>query len=435
MPDLVRLSPGFTEVGRPGTQIFSGSIVDEEYLSALTGVAKYRVYDEMKRSDPIISGILSAIKLPILAAEWDIESPGNTDKDKERTDFFRKMLIDSGLFQRSLPEQLEYLDNGFAPFETVYALRGQILFLEKVSHRAPKTINAWFADEMVRQIVEVEQDPGFGTNSKIRIPARRMIVLTHSGIGLNMEGYSVLRPMYKPWYFKYGAERLAAVGIERSEVPVPWGTYPQLAESDGTKDKLEEVLKWFVGHEQAYLMTPENVKIELLESKYRNLSSLLEYFRYQDQAIATAALAQFAAAVGAATSGISETEPLMDLFLAAQQARVRLIEDAFNVSDPRLKGQVAPMELMTRYNFGPRVPVPKLRCSKIQHLTFNKFSKMIKDLMIANGIEVDDPLLDRIRKVTGLPLRDPATTREQVSTGTNMQQNTQKGASNIENNK
>ena len=432
MPDSVRITQRDThEVGRPGTRIFSGSIQTDEYLSQFMGTAKYDKYDEMKYSDPLVSGLLKTIKDAIMASEWDIEVPGNTDADKERTDEIRKNLIESGLFYRSLPELLLLLDNGFSAVETVYGLRGKTLFLDKLAARSARTITGWFSDKAMRVITEVEQDPGVGVNSRVLIPARKMVVLTHNGTGLNMEGVSLLRPMYKPWYYKTNVEQILAVKIERM-TGVPYATYPKNSQKEGTADDLEALLKNFTNHEQNFLMTDNETEIKLLESSgAQGIDGFLEYFRYQDQAMAISALAQFAAAIGSGTSGISETKPLMDLFLAAQQAVCKSIESAMNDSDPRLKDQVAPIEKLIRYNHGPKVKVPKLRCSKVTALNLQNLSGPIKEMLIAGGLEPDDPLEDFTRKVMGLPPKDPSTVRKQQSTGTNMVDNSREGAKNV----
>src|SRR3972149_1953308 len=64
-------SPGspFAEVGTTGLKRFGGE-VQEEFDPNLRGVRGVRVYDEMRRNDPDIGAILSAILHVALGSTW-----------------------------------------------------------------------------------------------------------------------------------------------------------------------------------------------------------------------------------------------------------------------------------------------------------------------------------------------------------------------------
>jgi len=408
---LIKLKPGDTrQYGSPGTQIFSGVITNEDYSSTLYGTQRFATYDEMRKGDPIIAGLLAAMKLPVLSALWTVEPASRSKKDIEIAEFVHEMLFDRAGFTRILSDLLEFLDFGYSLVEPVYKLEGNFLVLDRLSPRLGKTVSGWFVDNKQRQLIEIEQTLDVGAKS-IRIPARKCLLFTHGGSALNFEGVSVLRAMYKSWYFKTNVEKITAIGIERSEIGIPHAVYPQGTSQD-TIDELESMLKWLVYHEQSFITHEDQISVDFLETTRRNLTDLLDYFRYQDQAMAISSIAQFIMSGMTSYGGVSQTKPLQDMFTVAQQAKANLIADRFNCSDDRIRDHVSPIELLVRYNFGVRKKLPKLTVSRIQTLNFETFSKILKDLSISKVLQPDDVLEDRIREFGNLPTRDPETTRE-----------------------
>ena len=69
-------------IGLSGTEI-SGRIFEAEYLQELTGIRGHEIYNRMRRSDPQIRKILSAISSPIKAAKWFIEPVSDEKRDIE----------------------------------------------------------------------------------------------------------------------------------------------------------------------------------------------------------------------------------------------------------------------------------------------------------------------------------------------------------------
>jgi len=95
--------------GKSGTEIMSG-MIQEEYNNDLVFPESVKVYDEMRKSDATVAAVLKALKNPLLSAEWDVQSGGDSDRDKEVAEFVNRNLFVNINFQDWLREVLTYLD-------------------------------------------------------------------------------------------------------------------------------------------------------------------------------------------------------------------------------------------------------------------------------------------------------------------------------------
>lgn len=59
--------------GSSGTNITSG-MIDDDYNPNLNFPKSVEIFDEMRRSDGTVIGMLRAMKNPLLSAEWEIVS-------------------------------------------------------------------------------------------------------------------------------------------------------------------------------------------------------------------------------------------------------------------------------------------------------------------------------------------------------------------------
>ena len=80
------------ELGESGVSIFGGYIIDEDYVTELTGSQAIDTYDKMRKSDGVVKAAILACELPIRAANWYIEPASEEDKDKEIADFVSACL-------------------------------------------------------------------------------------------------------------------------------------------------------------------------------------------------------------------------------------------------------------------------------------------------------------------------------------------------------
>lgn len=420
------------ESGVSGTTIYSGLIYDE-YLSELNSGKKYRVYDKMRKGDPVVSAVLASVKMPLLSAIWEIAPASRDNIDLEIAEFVRINLFDNISFFAVLNDMLTFLDFGFSVLEPVYALDTDgTLLLYKIASRKQETIKKWVTDEDVTYLKEVIQDTYDGRGEK-RMPAKKLLISSLMSSGLNFEGTALLRSMYKPWYYKNNSEKLIAIGVERSEIGIPEAVFSSNYNfSDAEVERIETMLQDLVQHENSYIRHDDRVEFKYLESTKRNLSDLLQYLQYQDQQIVLCGLTQFLVSGLWGSSGISSAESFIDLFLLALQANANLITSMFNSRDKRIRNHFPIIETLVRYNYGDKVKLPKLEATKINAMNPKVFASMLKDLVVGNVIEADDELEKHARTLLNFPLKDATTTRK-VQYGTDMTASAQQGAKSVEN--
>lgn len=244
MSDAPRKPP--TEmVGATGLKQYGGYI-REEFLTELTGAQWYRVLNEMQVQDPTISGILFAIQMLIRQVPWSIV-PGAADAAGAAA----AQLVEQALHDMreswalTLAEILSFLPWGWAALEVVYKVRGgevrrpdgapDLLRSSKFddgrvgwatwSIRAQDTLLHWTFDDATGEAISFEQIPP-PTYIGRTVPLAKCLHFRTSSRKANPEGASMLRGVYRPWYFKKRIENIEGIGIERDLAGIPVAEVP-----------------------------------------------------------------------------------------------------------------------------------------------------------------------------------------------------------------
>ena len=80
-------------LGAPGLKQFSGKI-SEEFLPDLKGDKRVRMFREMADNEPVISGVLYAIRTLCRQTAFDIREAEDTPEAKEAAEFISSCLFD-----------------------------------------------------------------------------------------------------------------------------------------------------------------------------------------------------------------------------------------------------------------------------------------------------------------------------------------------------
>src|SRR3990167_419606 len=137
-----------------------GGYVYEEFLRELRGPNGLRVYDEMRRNDPIIKSMINAICLPIRQIEWKFDPDTEDAGQVETAEFLEQAMSDmSYTWESFIAHVLTSLPFGWSYFEIVYKRRqgrmgdprskykdGKIGW-RKFGFRAQSTLLRWQFDE------------------------------------------------------------------------------------------------------------------------------------------------------------------------------------------------------------------------------------------------------------------------------------------------
>lgn len=197
-----------------------GGVIEEEWLRELQGDRGAKVIRQML-ADPLIGGIFLAIELLIRQVPWTVTDASDDPADVAAGDFVREAFdaLRPG-WTATLPELLSFLPHGWALLEIVYTTRpdGRTGW-ESWGIRAQETRARWLWDDAGRPVAMVQRDPD--TGREVPIPLEKCIHVQTTSRKGNPEGVSLLRAVYRPWYFRGRIETIEGIGIERDLAGLP----------------------------------------------------------------------------------------------------------------------------------------------------------------------------------------------------------------------
>ena len=247
---------------RPGLSIWKG-LVYEEYLPALRSWSqRSRIYREMI-DDATIGALLEAIRTPLLSADFTVMPAGDTDEDKKAAKHLETNLfhMTDMPWREHVEEMLDFLAYGFALSEIVFHKKGNEVRLHTLMPVGQETVHDWGPklDRLGNPTIVRQRGP---TDGKMRqSPLYKMLHFTFRSRKRNPFGMSLLRSLYRPWYFKKNLEVVEAIGAERDVGNMPIAEVGDITLSKEQRDDLEKGLSAFRLDEASFMITPPNVKI------------------------------------------------------------------------------------------------------------------------------------------------------------------------------
>lgn len=413
----------FTELGKTGLNRWGG-VVQEEWLSELSGQKAVRVYKEMRDNDPIVGAILFAIEMLCRRATWRIEPGGNTDEDKRARDFLETCFQDmSQSWENTVSEILSFLVFGWSYFEIVYKLRkgdndnpsmrskyndGRVGW-RKFAIRAQETLYKWEFDEEggikgMWQIASPDYAPRF-------IPIEKSLLFRTKVIKGSPEGRSILRNAYRPWFYKKNIETIEAIGVERdlAGLPVVWVppnvAAPRTTEERAAFEAFKRLVTGIRRDQKEGIIMPlvydESGKklydLTLLSTGGSRQFDTGEIISRYDLQIAQTVLADFiklgSEKVGSYALAVSKTS-IFTMAISAFLGEIASVMNTYAI--PRL----------FRLNKFNVKEYPRLTHSEIKDINLEEISKFISNLSGA-GAELfpDEDLENYLRQIANLPLR------------------------------
>lgn len=417
------------EIGASGTENYNGWLVGLDYNSLLAPPHGFTIYDEMRRSDPQVHASLEILKLPLLSATWTVQAPDNpTPQEQELADYCQAVLLEQGAMTETwdfiLRHALLLLDFGCSTLEKTYVLKatpfGEKVALDRLAPRLPVTLERFLVDERgkLTHVVQraLKQDGrGGGTYRTIEIPAARVVHLVHRREGDNYFGESMLRSAYKPWLFKFQAEKADAVRVYRQVAGVPMASFDVETASkiqmvNGGPDvneiaQVDTMLAQMASSRLTQLRTSTLWKWTWLHGGAEGAKAGADVeatIQRHDRAILRNVLGDF---MSGTPDGLNsgKTRTLTDFFGSALYALAQAIEDDFSLHVLRP---------LCAFNF----PVQGLRYPRlVANDVTDVDGAQLADVLGKLGdryIRPDDPLEEMLRKVFGFPPADPTTTRK-----------------------
>lgn len=379
----------------------------------LTGRLKYEVYREMRLSDPAVRSLEWLFKQPIRSAEWKFEPAENDPRGepaaKATADFFN---VQFGLgehegdgkldktWDAGLAGSLMYLSMGAHGEELLWGepepwqdADGDIhivRFLTRLAPRHVSSVSKIDVDPLTGAIKKVEQDlPGAKP-----IPGQKLVWYVNDDEG-DPWGTSILRAAYGSWLFKKGLLIGNAIAWDRFASGLVVVRHPP-----GTANRREagEIGRGVRTHERAWVTLegppPDQGGEWDLDVKTATINDPVALLRHYDAQIAMAGLQQFSNLGTSERGSRAVGDVLVDPFYKAVQS----IAD-----DVRLARQRYVVRRLMDVNFGPELPAPKLKVSKISTVNIAVLAQALADLSSAGFTFTDRETQDDVRDL--IPLR------------------------------
>lgn len=396
------------ELGSSGTRIF-GEIFDEEYLGQLSGMRRADIFDEIVRSDDIVTMLLTGRKNPILKATWSIEpAKGDTPEEDERNqeiadrchhEFFERMDKD---FTELLEEILSFVEHGYSLFERVHERVddpkfGQYLGYHKIAWRSQRTIDQWKLHNEGKdkgKIDTVFQQADGDLDAHVHIPGKWVTVFSLRKKGDNYEGISALRPIYGNIQRKEVFLKLLAIGIERYAINTPVGRVPKGLEKSTERDTFVKMLKKISSHQQNYFVLPEGWEVEFLKNPF-DAEKIVAAINREDEGMVKSFMANHLnLGQGGSSGSYALGTDLSDQFLSIIEHDAQIVKSRFN------------KEIITEFvdmNFGKQNVYPKLKVTGINDKFSQEFAEILKLLAEKRLLTPTENLEVWLRKKLDVP--------------------------------
>lgn len=251
-----------------GLSVWKG-VVSEEYLPQLQPWSiAFKIYREMA-DDVVVGALLESIKTPLIASPFEIVAASDAKEDQEAKAFIEKDLFkDLDMeWPAHVAESLEMLDYGFSLSEKVLEKREDgRLHIRSLVPIGQETLDHWGdVDEFgaVSSFVQKRELRGQRPLQGTEASMDKLLHFKFKGRKRNPEGRSLLRSLYRPWYFKKNLEALEAIGAERDVGNAPVATLKEgIRYSASQIDSLAAALEGFRMDESVYVIAPAGVTIQ-----------------------------------------------------------------------------------------------------------------------------------------------------------------------------
>lgn len=212
-----------------------GGLVRDVVPSLANRQSAFAIYDEMANGDAAVDVSLRAAKMPVMGADYFVEPFDQSEEALVIAEFVQFNLLEgsNSPFLNVLEDILRMYEFGFSVLEKVYeerewaprktgANRRVYTMLRKLAPRPTPTIKEVLYDNnggpmgIKQSAVQADGKP---VDKDIEI--EKLIIFTHNRKGGNLEGKSLLRTSYRPWYFKSNLYNIDGIQKERHGMGFP----------------------------------------------------------------------------------------------------------------------------------------------------------------------------------------------------------------------
>jgi len=368
--------------GASGTINFNGIYSDSDYSSDWM-INKYDLIEQMI-NDAVVQACLLSIKLPITQSPSMIKPASQDNYDLKVAEFVEKALFENPYFlwndfQNQILSGIEW---GVSIHETARIFnKGQILL--NLAPRLVKTIQYWnHTNDYLTSITQLATK-----NNKyqyLQIANENLILWSAEKRGKDYSGISMLRAIYRYWYFKDLILKIMLItaknyGIRTINIELPAGSKPE------DKTAAEEVGETWVSHEKGYVITPFGYKLNTI-GNISNMPELSKQIDLLDRQMFYRFLANFLMVGMTDVGSYGLAESKTNFFMLSLESTANSIEDVLNKD---IEGRSI-IPRLVRENFGDNVIPPKFMKPKIRTIDYDNLIVMLEKMKkfgIANPTE------------------------------------------------
>lgn len=326
--------------GRSGLRMYAG-FVHEEFQRELRGVQAIRIYDEMRRSEPVIAALMEAITTVMQGVSFEVHAGTSAQSSNDPVDIAAKEFVSKSWAKLASEELMENICTmfafGWALFEPVYKYEEGKIWWDRLAFRGQDTLYAWEWDDEAGRVTAFVQRPA-PSFKEIRIPADRFLLFRTASEKGNPEGRSLLRAAYKPYHYKRTIEEIEAIGAERDLVGIPVMNVPYNATNTEVEEARQIVERISIDEQVGVAMTatgpaPEDrfeLKILSGQGSSQKIGSLERVIERYSTEMTMVALAQFLRVGQGSTGSYNLSSDQRDLFQVALRGWLRKIVRVLN---------------------------------------------------------------------------------------------------------
>ena len=333
-----------------------------------------KVYDKMRKNDPVVGGLVLLLSATLKRLIYDFEGP--------EAKVVQEMLENTthGL-SRIIDEFTSALYFGYYLGEEIWEPDGFGARLIDIEPRYQPTIN--YINDANGNVVQYH---GAGV---AEIPYSKCIHHMFFTENRSPFGISILRHLYKPYYYKISTEATEAMGIDRDLAGLPMMTAPEgfdftAADPDSPSfsEEVAVTLDWAVNivsnirkDQQQGIVKPHGWDFQILRGENRSEIPTTHIISRYNTEMAMGVLANFISLGAFATTNNANTQLHATNFISACESYASAIANTFN-------RQV--ITKICKYNGIKNQPKIKLRIPNYGELS--NIGKFISDLVKAGAV-------------------------------------------------
>ncbi len=434
-PDAGAVIPRMTlgEQGVLGLKVRSNRIV-EEAQAAFRYPGFINTVNEM-RNNPTVGAAMNVYRMMISRVHWNVEPPPDaTDAEKARADAIRSMMddMDGMTWSTFIESVIPYLEYGFAINEIVLRRRLKrngskyndgLVGLKKLAPRSQDTISGWIFSEDGADLIAVEQNIKNVENPSrflnrlnerglLEIDRNKFLLFSASATKGNPEGNSIYKNIYlafKQLSLLQEQELLGIAkdvqGILKIEIPPRYMALDASPEEKAVFAGFQAIIDNYNAGKQRGLLVPMMYEgdgksplfsYSLMESKGTAKYDTEAVIKRLQGDILSALSVDILKLGAEGTGSFSLAESKSSVLALAIDYRLREIAEVLNSHL---------MRVLYEMNGWDATRMSRFCYADIEEVSLEEFSKAIQRIFSTSAIEVDRPVMNRIREVLGVPLK------------------------------